>query len=463
MVKNDFEIIPDLEKNLKKMRQINTSRPVDFEKSATLFFSLDIENSSMYKEKYPGRWSATLYKILQNIMTLFETSTAGGFDFWKALGDEVIYTKKVYKMQDIIDSLDEVYVKMLFLNESLSDGVICTEEEGQILAIKTTVWICELSTSSETSDNVSLEFQIKDNRKQSDVLGPDIDTGFRIAKYSMKNRIVISYKLAYIIATSEEICENIDKIKIIGFRSLKGVWVGKNPYPIILYHCDNKVSFLESISNSLSVNEEILRDYEKGHYMHALQSYEGYKSYEDKIIKELSQDESIYAELEQIVKTIDKQKSVFVKKTKQLQKFFCSIICYNIIDNQVNFVLAKKDGEEFWSIREVDVFIDMFFLRNVEDIYLDMFGIDLRIQSDSKFHEKSPLIAYSYTHEEEGTPPAKGNFLYGYTKMQSFERYKNYEFKVVNENDICKLTKCSDETKEQLEKNLLIIKQSLIN
>ena len=70
-----------------------------------------------------------------------------------------------------------------------------------------------------------------------DIIGPEMDIGFRISKNANKAFTVYSLRAFYILlnlAESEE--ENIvlNKFRIIGFDLLKGVWDGK-PYPIIWY------------------------------------------------------------------------------------------------------------------------------------------------------------------------------------------------------------------------------------
>ncbi|MFI3227649.1 MAG: hypothetical protein R3Y09_09585 [Clostridia bacterium] len=455
MVNEKFEKIPELMQNLDIMNGLRRPSPIYFEKSVLMFFSFDIENSSSYKEKYEGSWSETIYKILQNIMTMFETSTTGGYEFWKSLGDEIIYTKKIYTMQDIITSLEETYSKLTFLNECIEEGIICSKEEGKILALKATTWICVISSSSEFTENVRLEFQIKDNRKQYDFLGPDIDRGFRTSKYSIKNHMVISYKLAYMIANCEEISSNIEKLKLLSFQKLKGVWDGRD-YPIILYHADKQMSFLETLEDNIQRGSNVLQEYMENVYEKTQIEYEGFKTYEDKVIKELYQRHNIAEQCNVIIDTITKQDLEFYKYTGYLQKRYCKILCYTIIDGKINFVLNRQKGETMWGIQELEQYVNVHFINDITDNYKDKTGIVITIKNDIKYHGKVPKILLTYEHEDRNMQN-QGNVLLGETKQTVFEDYKNYQFKVVSLDEMQGLENCDEQIKKYILNNIDII------
>jgi hypothetical protein len=71
-----------------------------------------------------------------------------------------------------------------------------------------------------------------------DFLGPDIDAGFRIAKFVERKRLLISAHLAGLLHRERASCEQIEKrLKIVSYEVLKGVWDGRR-YPIIWYEDD---------------------------------------------------------------------------------------------------------------------------------------------------------------------------------------------------------------------------------
>ena len=73
-----------------------------------------------------------------------------------------------------------------------------------------------------------------------DFLGRDIDEGFRMAKYAVKNKIIVSPLLAWLIWKKAQEDEDSKKIidlnfKITAFISMKGVWRGRK-VPVIMFN-----------------------------------------------------------------------------------------------------------------------------------------------------------------------------------------------------------------------------------
>jgi hypothetical protein len=67
-------------------------------------------------------------------------------------------------------------------------------------------------------------------RDTLDFIGPDVDIGFRIAKSSHKNIVLIDAKLAYVFSV---LIPTFNKnSKIVLFEQLKGVW-DQCHYPIV--------------------------------------------------------------------------------------------------------------------------------------------------------------------------------------------------------------------------------------
>jgi hypothetical protein len=74
-----------------------------------------------------------------------------------------------------------------------------------------------------------------------DYLGPDIDAGFRISKYTHPGFVIASHNLAYFLGLHKSTHQI--KGKIVGWEDLKGVW-DTTPYPII-WIVDNSYSNTE--------------------------------------------------------------------------------------------------------------------------------------------------------------------------------------------------------------------------
>jgi hypothetical protein len=116
----------------------------------------------------------------------------------------------------------------------------------ELLAIKGTVWIAE-AQPVQPSDAADIKFTsrniiVETGRSPSEVirdfLGPDIDAGFRISKFALRRRLVVSAELAAVLYRERglfpEIC---NRLKITSYQTLKGVWGGRH-YPIVWYEED---------------------------------------------------------------------------------------------------------------------------------------------------------------------------------------------------------------------------------
>jgi hypothetical protein len=71
-----------------------------------------------------------------------------------------------------------------------------------------------------------------------DFLGPEIDAGFRISKFALRRRLVVSAELSCLLFRERAAYTGIEKqLKIVSFQILKGVWTGRH-YPIVWYERD---------------------------------------------------------------------------------------------------------------------------------------------------------------------------------------------------------------------------------
>jgi hypothetical protein len=96
-------------------------------------------------------------------------------------------------------------------------------------------------------------------KKILDFLGPDIDTGFRIAKYVSPGKLVIDAYLAWYIAQYDsKQSDNItEKMRIVSLEDLKGVWNGRR-YPIVWYN-DNWTDGNSIFQYDEEYNSEIVK------------------------------------------------------------------------------------------------------------------------------------------------------------------------------------------------------------
>ena len=268
------------------------------------FVSLDLTNSTKFKNEQPNLWKkviATFYDIVfefyginQYQSLLKNLPDEINVEFLKFVGDEVLLYINVYdceELYDIVRATDETLQRAMsqistkialsydcqkncseygdtcgcpFCQKNISNCNIENILEHS-LGVKATIWlaICGRddknrniihSTSSATTDL----FQ----NAMFDFLGPEIDEGFRIAKYAVKNRIIVSPFLAnalYSSSNDKDFPIIIEKnFKIVSYQKLKGIWHDRL-FPIIMYFPSSKNihEYLEYDEIELSTYSEI--------------------------------------------------------------------------------------------------------------------------------------------------------------------------------------------------------------
>lgn len=213
-----------------------------------LFFSVDITGSTAYKhdantdkawrELFAGfydNFPVNLHKECDNIRE--QNSRENSFfnddknfpppSLWKSIGDELLF------YVEIANSLAVVPYVSAFRNAVLNYSKEIKRKENS-LGCKATAWCADT-----TVVNQSVRFMYKgvaENSEQlqnfscEDFIGPTIDRGFRISKYSSSEKFVISIELAYILTRNNT--EFASLIHFDGKFQLKGV-TGGSGYPII--------------------------------------------------------------------------------------------------------------------------------------------------------------------------------------------------------------------------------------
>jgi len=145
-----------------------------------------------------------------------------------------------------------------------------------LLSVKCAAWCALINNSSQEANRcMILQTSVLDalgRRSEQyipDFIGPDIDIGFRIAKYADRGRMILSSDLALLVlkcagtsenkSRQEEYClSTTQKMKIVSFKQLKGVWHDRH-YPIIWY----EKSWLD-IGDSFEYDEPHSSDVIKG-------------------------------------------------------------------------------------------------------------------------------------------------------------------------------------------------------
>jgi len=145
-------------------------------------------------------------------------------DIWKSVGDEIIYKVRIksYKVAlfyilNFKESI-ETYVSKHYSN---------SETYGH-LDLKATSWTAGFPVKN------SILTSIQANKDFTDYIGPSMDVGFRICKFSTNRRFVIGHSLAIFLLEYKS-----DHLKIIyqGKQKIHGI---DKDYPIIYIQMNNK-------------------------------------------------------------------------------------------------------------------------------------------------------------------------------------------------------------------------------
>lgn len=248
----------------------NTEKPT--EEGIYLFFSLDLSNSTQFKAEHPTLWAfviSSFYEAVNFKLVTYQTA----LQQWKLIGDEVLLYKEVVDGESIYEDVKSVYIALqdiierMIANTSKNISEIlskkcnhpCDQTDDveyairSTLGIKATAWIAQCCDPSHKGRIRNIIYENGPSTTGSsrdiprDFLGPDIDEGFRLCKFAVKNQMVVSPLLAHIIyklSQSDQdkqlVIEN--NFHITSFEQLKGIWQSR-AVPIVMYCPDFKNLF----------------------------------------------------------------------------------------------------------------------------------------------------------------------------------------------------------------------------
>jgi hypothetical protein len=207
-----------------------------------IFFSFDLVNSTQFKASHPEDWPGVVTRFYELVMSELITRLSSAI-VWKFVGDEVLFFKEITSQQDLHTALPAAHAALLATTDVLHSNFPSSRE---LLAVKGTIWIAEArpiqpSEASKIklpSRNIVVETGRSPAAMRLDFLGPDIDAAFRISKFALRQRLVVSAELACLLYRERASYAGIEKeLKIVSFQVLKGVWGGRH-YPIVWYERD---------------------------------------------------------------------------------------------------------------------------------------------------------------------------------------------------------------------------------
>lgn len=211
--------------------------------------SIDIVKST-YLKSVNNNWINLINSFYDDVLKEVKKF---GFKFWKYIGDEVLFYKRIDKnnFREMGDWSKQIFESMIKIKEKIYNkypGV------RMFLSLKGTLWI---SNVSSLTGNLLKDFdelpqkklerhknfvitKIYSGGRTIDFLGPDIDLGFRISKESMKNQLLVSAEFVYLqhlIGKKNNLHETVSSLelyKIFENKNLKGIW-HERKYPLMMY------------------------------------------------------------------------------------------------------------------------------------------------------------------------------------------------------------------------------------
>lgn len=302
-----------------------------------LFVSFDLINSTLFKT-VNQLWPLVLSRFY-DVATREAQTNCPGLNVWKLVGDEVLFYKAIVTANGLSADLRGLHKALSSCSEALR---VAFPNTTGILSVKATAWIAKVDHLSVGSSPDELarvwndELLHRNIRVQSlarpevpiDFVGQDIDAGFRVAQHSHRDVIVLGADLVMFMRqqTTGQERRELEKIKLVDFKELKGVWGGR-PYPILWYFPD-----WTRIASTFSYDEEL----EKGEkYQSAVKH--GPKGtgglaidFLDRVYENLGRDRLI-KELDDVVRSSSgepEMEHVYVEQQK-LAELHCVAVCFN--------------------------------------------------------------------------------------------------------------------------------------
>lgn len=413
-----------------------------------MFFSLDLTNSTQFKNEYPKIWSrviATFYDVVfeQYGVESYKSgnkriSGSENVNFWKFIGDEVLLYTRIYNYKEaymLIQATEECIVRIpQLINQKLKQQDGCNEQcdsaqdetvqdeadcEYYInrshscmrreaicnsLGVKATLWVGLCNKNPPSARNIIYLSETDSGfgkTEKQDFLGPEIDQGFRISKYAVKNRVLISPFLAdmlYSCGKTEDhdfavIVQN--NFKIISFQRLKGVW-GDRPVPIIMYfsHFPQLYEYAEYDELELPVYNEIKAL--------GLQNFLSDSRHSVERLQKILSDVHLEEEARNLVNRISDPQYTFKEEVELKKDNELHVACACFDSN--GKLLAIQHGERGWEFGCTRIFQTNNWKDAIKKGYKNKYGLEIEVADN-------PIPVALYTYKK--TCGSKSNMALG--------------------------------------------------
>jgi hypothetical protein len=470
------EIQKDL--NIVKNETFKTeSNKIEIEKFVILFFSFDITNSSKYKTIDYLYWPVIIHHILKRIEEEVVIKFSGEAQLWRILGDEIIFVKKVASVEEMAKIVEKINkIKNNIIGEIQKKEFLKLKKHknelpylGNILSLKSSAWVGLVANQmgkdydfSTIYDNIEISYETKgEKNKIIEFLGNDIDTGFRISKAVISEKMVLSFELAYLLFEYYKTEQIKNSIHIITYRNFKGIWNDKK-YPVIWYFEGNTDELIESFdyneySEQSLVTEflNIKNSFDKEKIVDGIPSnmYITSQNTFDRIIR----DNNLQNKIKRIKENL---KSSTIKPLQQFKlELHCAVVCYHKdSENNIEVLILKRSSKRnhkpnVWEFGCAKAEIDKTLIETIKKEYHNDIGIDIDVICDSNREDKQPIPLALYTIEKN-SDYHKGILMIAEAKIKELtlnaERYTDHKW--IKESQIDEFEESINDFKDSLKK-----------
>lgn len=257
-----------------------------------IFISFDLADSTKIKHQLTKLWPEVFRRFFEAFNTFnaeyddFQSFLPYEVDHWKVQGDEVILRYELTSVEDIPPLIQRTEKLLSFVSNEVKKETLGHIEAYHSHAtpytipdVKATMWMAEVCTNtkkefSKECINHTLELPYLGGNGYFEYIGPNIDLGFRISKYSSRGVITLDMTIAWVLLKFKDRFydqNNFDtcgRLLVKSFVDLKGIWDG-NKYPIIWYIPRNyresvqnagefqPIELIQDIANELQIEESL--------------------------------------------------------------------------------------------------------------------------------------------------------------------------------------------------------------
>jgi hypothetical protein len=204
--------------------------------NVVIFMSIDLAGSTAYKAQAQGSgdaptWLEAFDAFFREVPLIMMGQIAAAFAMedevplsgvWKVIGDEIVFMGHPKTPREAQLLTIAFYRTVISYDRKIF--------ERWPLRIKGCCWAAQLSGRNRAIEIPEM-FGASSDQVYVDYLGPDVDTGFRVASCGGRGQVIVSSNLVHVLAG----LDNTEGVRFhyAGRKVLKGVYDGR-PYPLFL-------------------------------------------------------------------------------------------------------------------------------------------------------------------------------------------------------------------------------------